>query len=167
MNKEAKYLLDHIASVMALRKKVAGLLSDALGIPVAGLFYAWIRSEVEQVGEFGKGWRYFFHGLDCTLGNDQSGEKARLEFGPQGRVDTFTESVLLQMQDSDLYYGKANAKDLFQELCESNYVGYVDYSLHERVSTLGERELDEYMKTLSDEKQMDAMVCDRLALTKQ
>lgn len=167
MDKEKENLIKHIASVMQRRKEVAEILSSGIAVPVGGLFYKWIRSEIEQDGVLGQGWKYFFHGLDCTLGNEETGEAVRLEFGPEGRVDCFTKSVLVDMKKSDLYYAKANAGELFDSLCDDGYIGYVNSHLHQKISTLNEEGLSQYMNSLSDEEQMDAMVSDRLVLIKK
>jgi hypothetical protein len=164
MNKEKEDMLSHIALVIKRRKSVAELLSSELKLSVDNLFYKWIRLEVEQVGDFGNGWKYYFHGLDCTLGNEETGENTRLEFAPQGRVDGFTKSVLVDMKGSDLYYEKDNASVLFDVLFDEGYVDYVDAEFHQKVSSLDENEWRQYRGTLSDERLMDAMVSDRLVL---
>ncbi|MBT3014537.1 MAG: hypothetical protein KME63_02190 [Candidatus Thiodiazotropha sp. (ex Clathrolucina costata)] len=165
MDSEREGLIRHIVSVINRRKEVAEILSSSLAIPLGKLFYTWIRLEIEQDGNLGNGWRYFFHGLDCTLNNKKTGESIRLEFGPGGRVDSFTKSVLVDMKDSDLYYPEENSGELFDALCEEGYVDYAEPEFHQKVSTLLDKgALDPYMNTLSDERQMDVMVSDRLVL---
>lgn len=74
-----------------LKQELAPLLADALNVPSERIFSVWMAREVEQSGRFaGSEWAYFFHGMECDLGNRQDGRFVQLEFGPGGRVDTFS-----------------------------------------------------------------------------
>jgi hypothetical protein len=74
------------------------LLAHHLGVAPEEVFYRWIRSPgCEQSGSIaGSDWRYFFHGLECDLKNVCDGRFLRLDFGPNGRYDTFTGWGILQ-----------------------------------------------------------------------
>src|SRR5207244_3171047 len=51
----------------------------------------------KQHGDLEKSdWAYFFHGLECDLKNEIDGRFLRLDFGPGGRIDTFTAWGVLQ-----------------------------------------------------------------------
>ncbi|MGB8645836.1 MAG: hypothetical protein WCF84_11410 [Anaerolineae bacterium] len=81
------------------QQEVLPALGQTLGVPPQKLFYLWTRRrrEVRQSGTFANGeWRYFFHGLECDLKNIQDGRYVRIDFGPHGRIDTFTGWGVLQ-----------------------------------------------------------------------
>ena len=164
MTEKEKKLFGHISNVLNFRIGVAEILSKGINVPVDQIFYAWIRSEVSQVGELDNGWKYFFHGLDCTLGNDSTQEKCRLEFGPNGRVDCFTKSLLVDESNSDLFFSDNDVSGLFSGLEQRGLINHADASLYEKISQMTNNELDDYMESLTDESQMDTMVADRLAL---
>jgi hypothetical protein len=80
------------------QQELAPFLADTLGIRPDQLLYHWkIDPDCRQSGTLADGeWRYFFHGLECDLENVQDGRFLRLDFGPQGRLDTFTGWGVLQ-----------------------------------------------------------------------
>src|SRR4051794_13571540 len=72
-------------------------LASALDAPVEEVFYTWAFRRCRQHGEIPNSpWRYFFHGLECDLKNTTDGRFLRLDFGPRGRIDTFTAWGVLQ-----------------------------------------------------------------------
>jgi hypothetical protein len=73
------------------------LLAKALGVPAPEVFYTWAFRKCRQRGRLeGTDWVYFFHGLECDLKNSADGRLLRIDFGPGGRVDTFTMWGVLQ-----------------------------------------------------------------------
>jgi hypothetical protein len=53
------------------------------------VFYTWCERKTRQSGSLNEYYKYFFHGYECDF-RGGSGEYIRVEFGPCGRVDTFT-----------------------------------------------------------------------------
>src|SRR5438876_540615 len=67
------------------------LLAAALGVSEAEVFYTWAFRKCRQRIRLGEtDWVTFFHGLECDLKNQKDGRFLRIDFGPGGRVDTFT-----------------------------------------------------------------------------
>jgi hypothetical protein len=86
----------------ARRHETLPLLAEAIGVDPGDVFYAWMlrrRSLLERHGQHRQlgrsGWEYFFHGFECDLIHDD-GRLLRYDFGPGGRVDTFTAYGVLQ-----------------------------------------------------------------------
>lgn len=80
------------------QQELVPLLSDQLGVQPKEVFYRWVMPpRCKQSGELdGTGWHYLFHGMECDLKNMQDGRFLRVEFGPHGRLDTFSGFSVLQ-----------------------------------------------------------------------
>ncbi len=73
------------------KQKLIHLLSKTFRLEPQNIFYHWINGKLPQHGYLSnKQWKYFFHGLECDL-RHQDGRFIRMEFGPGGRIDTFTD----------------------------------------------------------------------------
>jgi hypothetical protein len=84
------------------RQELLPLLAATVGVAPSEVFYAWtLRRQwlLEHCGQHGRlgdtGWGFFFHGAECDLSHDD-GRVLRYDFGPGGRVDTFTSWGVLQ-----------------------------------------------------------------------
>jgi hypothetical protein len=72
-------------------------LGKTLHIPPEDIGYNWAIYRSNQVGMIANSeWRYFFHGLECDLKHRSDARFLRIDFGPQGRLDTFTGWGVLQ-----------------------------------------------------------------------
>jgi hypothetical protein len=72
-------------------------LAETVGVRPEELFYTWAFRKCRQHGRLHTGdWAYFFHGLECDLRNTADGRFLRVDFGPGGRLDTFTAWGVLQ-----------------------------------------------------------------------
>jgi hypothetical protein len=84
-------LLSAAAALVQRQREVGGLLAGHLGVAPEGVFYHWAFRRCRQRGEIPETqWRYFFHGLECDL-HHADGRALRVDFGPRGRLDTFSE----------------------------------------------------------------------------
>lgn len=73
------------------KQKLILLLAKTFHLEPQNIFYHWINGKLPQHGYLSnKQWKYFFHGLECDL-RHQDGRFLRMEFGPGGRIDTFTD----------------------------------------------------------------------------
>jgi hypothetical protein len=72
-------------------KEMLPLIARAIGVAEEDVFYTWAlhRCKPRWMLE-GTNWSCVFHGLECDLENAVDGRLLRLDFGPGGRVDTFT-----------------------------------------------------------------------------
>jgi len=81
---------DRIYKVEELVSKLARQLS----IPVQELFYFWMSSRSSEIKQRGiiknTNWGYFFHGLECDIWHTKDERFLFVEFGPNGRIDTFS-----------------------------------------------------------------------------
>ena len=89
-------------------------LAHQIGVPVQELFYFWMSSRRAKTWEYfihasktemekyGQGiientnWKYFFHGFECDLDHMKDGRHLRIEFGPKGRIDTFSGFAVME-----------------------------------------------------------------------
>jgi hypothetical protein len=79
------------------QREVLPHLARTLEVSVKEVFYAWALRRCPQSGQVAQGnWRYFFHGLECDLMHEPDGRFLRIDFGPGGRLDTFTSWGVLQ-----------------------------------------------------------------------
>jgi len=90
-------VLDSCREMTLRHREILPLLADVVGVPEAEVFYEWAFRRCKQSGRaFGTDWSYFFHGLECDVKNLTDGRFLRFDFGPGGRVDTFTAWGVLQ-----------------------------------------------------------------------
>ena len=71
------------------KKRLVSLLAAKIGVPEDEVFYTWCERKTRQSGSLNEYYKYFFHGYECDF-RGENGEYIRVEFGPCGRVDTFT-----------------------------------------------------------------------------
>jgi hypothetical protein len=80
------------------QREMIPLLASAVGVSAEAVFYTWAFRKCRQRGTLpGTPWQYFFHGLECDLKNSVDGRFLRLDFGPGGRIDTFSAWGVLQL----------------------------------------------------------------------
>ncbi len=78
--------------ILKEKTKLMNQLAKTLGIDTQDLFYQWISGKLPQHGFLsGRQWKYFFHGFECDFRHILDGRLIRIEFGPGGRIDTFTD----------------------------------------------------------------------------
>ncbi len=92
MHGDEMHLLTACREAVRRQHELAAALAAHLRVPVGELFYRWATRQVgAQRGTLAGGdWRYFFHGLECDFAHNADGRLLRLDFGPGGRVDTFS-----------------------------------------------------------------------------
>jgi hypothetical protein len=80
-------------------REVVPCLAMSAGVRDAELFYAWAEGRLAEAGRLrprrrgplGRGpWQYWFHGLECDVDNVRDGRRLRIDFGPGGRIDSFS-----------------------------------------------------------------------------
>lgn len=90
-------VLEACREAVARQREMLPLLAKPLRVPDEQVFYTWAFRRCQQRGRLeGTDWSYFFHGLECDLRNAADGRFLRIDFGPGGRVDTFTLWGVLQ-----------------------------------------------------------------------
>src|SRR5262245_49313334 len=73
------------------QQELLSLIASHLDTPSNQLLYGWARGKFKQWGSLNRGeWDYLFHGMECDFKNAIDGRFLRVDFGPQGRTDTFT-----------------------------------------------------------------------------
>jgi len=83
--------------MIQIKQKLIKPLAKQFEIPPQAIFYNWLLGKIPQHGYFSDhSWKYFFHGFECDLRHCHEGLMIRIEFGPQGRIDTFTDWGLFQ-----------------------------------------------------------------------
>jgi hypothetical protein len=95
-------VLEACAEAAGRRRELLPALAEAVGVPPDQVFYTWMLRRdwlLGRAGQHGRvgdtGWAYCFHGYECDLAHDD-GRLVRFDFGPGGRVDTFTSWGVLQ-----------------------------------------------------------------------
>ncbi len=81
--------LKAINDMTQLKKELVLNMAEKLGCEINQIFYIWEKRKFEQEGDF-LDWTYFFHGMECDLINNKDERFLKIEFGPGGRIDTFT-----------------------------------------------------------------------------
>lgn len=90
-------VLEVCQEVVLRQRELLPQLAATLQVPEDQVFYTWAFRRCKQHGRLeGTEWAYFFHGLECDLKNVSDGRFLRIDFGPHGRVDTFTAWGILQ-----------------------------------------------------------------------
>ena len=90
-------VLEACQEVTLRQRELLPLLADALDVPESDVWYTWALRSCGQCGALGgTDWVYFFHGYECDLSNVADGRHMRIDFGPRGRLDTFTSWGVLQ-----------------------------------------------------------------------
>lgn len=92
-------VLEACQEVVSRQREMLPLLAAALEVPEDQVFYTWAFRRCEQRGSSrleGTEWVYRFHGLECDIENVSDGRYLRIDFGPRGRVDTFSAWGVLQ-----------------------------------------------------------------------
>lgn len=83
--------------LVATQEELCALLSRVTGLPVTDLHRArWTHRLAEDGPIAGTDWSYFFHGMECDFRSRKDGLYIRVDFGPGGRIDTFTGFGVLQ-----------------------------------------------------------------------
>ncbi len=83
--------------LVACQEEVCALLARANGFPVSDLHRArWTHRLTEDGPIAGTDWNYYFHGMECDFANRKDGLYVRVDFGPGGRIDTFSGYGVLQ-----------------------------------------------------------------------
>lgn len=78
------------------KENLMNSLAKSIRLEKKDIFYHWCFRKISQSGIIiGSDWKYFFHGLECDLRNCKDNQVIRIEFGPSGRIDTFTSWGLL------------------------------------------------------------------------
>ncbi|KPL88126.1 DUF6896 domain-containing protein [Herpetosiphon geysericola] len=76
--------------------ELINLLAASWDMQPNEVYYNW-RSQHAQAGMIvDTAWRYFFHGLECDISNQEDGRFVRIEFGPGGRADCISSFSVLQ-----------------------------------------------------------------------
>jgi hypothetical protein len=89
-------LLQACQDLVARQNEFLPYLADEFQVRPSELLYLWAGRKIEQYGKLAEGWVYFFHGWECDLKNEDDGRFLRVDFGPGGRLDTFTAWGVLQ-----------------------------------------------------------------------
>ncbi len=90
-------VLEACQEVTVRQSELIPRLAETLGVSEGAVFYTWALRRCKQSGTVNDtDWRYFFHGLECDLENVADGRFLRIDFGPGGRLDTFTAWGVLQ-----------------------------------------------------------------------
>ena len=81
-------------------KNLMPKLAHQIGVPVQELFYLWMDHHPEQMVQEGiikdTDWKYGFHGFECDLNHTKDHRHLRVEFGPKGRIDTFSGFAVME-----------------------------------------------------------------------
>jgi hypothetical protein len=83
--------------VVVRQQEVLPLLAALLDVKENQVFYDWMFRRIDpDPGTIGDtGWSHHFHGFECDL-RHADGRFLRIDFGPRGRLDTFTMWGILQ-----------------------------------------------------------------------
>lgn len=90
-------ILEACQEAVTRNQEFLPLLSKAIDVEkIEEVLYSWAFRRCKQSGQLNYVWKYRFHGLECDLKNSSDGRYLRIDFGPNGRVDTFSAWGILQ-----------------------------------------------------------------------
>ena len=110
-------VLEACREVVIRQQEVVPLLAAVMGVSASDVFYTWMSGRHEGPGRIGEsGWSERFHGFECDL-RHADGRFLRVDFGPKGRLDTFTMWGVLQfiMTSAPPWLEFADLKGYFAE----------------------------------------------------
>jgi hypothetical protein len=179
------------------KNEIVPFLAKEFAVNTNELFFPWKKIKLQSsVGSFMNGtWKYFFHGLECDVQNISDKRFLCIEFGPGGRIDTFTGyGVLLYIMASCSpwpdylklkeylaekgppydYLSGSHSKMcmLVDQLEENNLVQPADQELCDFVEKCSYRDENGSMcvklpDSLTFEQELDTSVCDRLIISEK
>ena len=161
-----------LSTILQDQVKAAKDLAQSLGVPLEQLYYKWSKGEIQQVGKIDDERSYFFHGLDCSVKNQQTGEKIEICFAAHGRTDGFDEETLVMSQgnlDPDQHQKKLEEVRFFiSEMLKQGKIRRSDENLTSELSMINALDKDAKQARLmqfSSENQMDMNIADRYIVT--
>jgi len=152
IEKYRKILLENIKK----RKKAINLLSKYFKCNDDEVYYKFIMGELPDKGKISDGIYFFFHGLGCSVKNDQENWSVSLEFGPNGEALALDEGTIRYLcydnynEDYDIKPDK-----LIGCLVENGIIRLAD----ERLYNLTKKNFN--LNDLSDKETMDLSVAHR------
>lgn len=166
--------------LIQVKQKFIKRMARMLGIEPQEIFYAWLSGTIPQHGHLpSKKWKYFFHGFECDLRHCGDGRMIRIEFGPGGRIDTFTDWGIFQylISSKSYWFSKPEVIQYFSayheiedyqkisvivnKLKSYQWVVPVASKLHEPIH------FSLLPTLLAERKYLDSRVCHRLIVSSQ
>lgn len=134
------------------KRKAILLLTNYFNCDEKDLFYFYIKGQFPDTGKISDKIYFFFHGLGCTVKNEEENWIIDLEFGPMGNVLAFDKGTICYLLNEKL------------DVCEN----LIDYLMGKKIIELINKELYEQMRIcpkynnwVSEEEEIDASVADR------
>ncbi len=184
-------LLSTCQQSIEVKKNLIRRLAKTLSLEPQHLFYQWLLGKIPQHGYLlDRKWKYFFHGFECDLRQTATGQFIRIEFGPGGRTDTFTDWGIYKYLSSSYpnwlttpevehYFSQSNSRlDAYQKISflvnklhALKLIGPVAPELNEiytHYQLPNATHLESHVKlpkTFPEKKYFDTRVCNRLIIT--
>jgi hypothetical protein len=134
------------------KRKAVLLLTKYFQCDEKDLFYFYIKGKFPDTGKIADKIYFFFHGLECSVKNEEENWKIDLEFGPTGNVLAFDKGTICYLLNEKI------------DVCDN----LIDYLVGEKIIKLINKELYVLMNTyptynswVSLEEEIDASVADR------
>lgn len=163
-----------------IKQKLIRRMARMLEMDPQEIFYAWLSGTVPQHGHFpGKKWKYFFHGFECDLRHCSDGRMIRIEFGPEGRTDTFTDWGLFQyiLSSKSNWFSKPEVIQYFASYPDSEDYQKISVVVnvlksHQWIVPVSSKRYESVHFSLlptllAERKYLDSRVCHRLIVSSQ
>jgi len=131
------------------------LLADYFACNKDDLFYLFQKNKFPQKGKITDKILFFFHGLGCTVKNEEEGWNSTLEFGPKGETLAFDKGTICHILSVHMDY----CDELIKLLIENNIIKFANKELYNLL-----KENPNYNDWNSEEEEIDAIVADRFVV---
>ena len=137
------------------KRKAIKLLIDFFSCRQNDLYYLFQQGEFPQKGKITDKILFFFHGLGCTVKNEEEGWSSTLEFGPNGKALAFDKGTLCYL----LSVHMDACDDFIKKLQKENIIKLADEKLYSLL-----QENPNFNDWSSEEEEIDASVADKFVV---
>ena len=141
-----------LAEQLVYKRKAVLLLTAYFKCDEKDLFYFYIKGKYPETGKITDKIFFFFHGLGCSIKNEEENWAIDLEFGPKGNALAFDKGTICYLLNEKM------------NVCDD----FINYLVDEKIIKLINEELymlvkayPKYNSWVSIEEDIDASVADR------
>ena len=151
-NVRFKHCKSILGNKVFYKKKAVQLLVNFFNCNEDDLFYLFQKGKFPQKGKIKEDVFFFFHGLGCTVKNEEEGWSSSLEFGPKGKTLSFDKGTLCYI----LSVHMDKCDEFIESLLQQNIIKIADKELYDFI-----QKNPNFREWSSEEEEIDAIVADR------
>ena len=139
-----------------IRVKASELLSKHLKCLKTELYYKYQMGAFPHRGQITNNIFFFFHGLGCSIKNDEENWSISLEFGPNGEASAIDAGTILYLCDKTYDKNDIKPSKLIEYLVQNNVIQLVNKKLYDFI-----QKNPNFREWNSDKEEIDATVADK------